>query len=73
MESGVGGRLKVCSELESVWSEAVMVQYTRICIGGNEVNNKATQSEISNVKQECCLLRPFLEIVHVFQLIKRVS
>jgi len=80
MESGVGGRLIVCSEMESMWSEAVMVQCTRICIGGNEVNNKATQvtiaglwAEISNVKQECSLLRLFLEIVHVLQLIKHVS
>jgi hypothetical protein len=52
----------VCSELEAVWLEAVMVQYTRIFTGGNEVNNKATQltiaglwAEISNVKQECHL------------------
>ena len=80
MESGVGGRLIVCSELEAVWSEVVMVQCTRICIGGNEVNNKATQvivvglwAEISNVKQKCCLLRLFIEIVHVFKLIKHVS
>jgi hypothetical protein len=58
----------VCSELESVWLEVVMVHCTRICIGGDEVNNKATQvtiaelwAEISNVK------------VHVFQLIKHVS
>jgi len=80
MESGVGERLIVCSELEAVWSEAVMVQCTRIFTGGNEVNNKATQltvaglwAEISNVKQECHLLQLFLEIVHVFKLIKHVS
>jgi len=54
--------------LESVWLEVVMVQCTRICIGGNEGNNKATQitiaglwAEISNVK------------VHVFQLMKHIS
>jgi hypothetical protein len=64
MGSGVGGRLKVCSELEAVWKEAVMAQCTRICIGRNEVNNKATQitiaglwAEILNVKQECYLLQ----------------
>ena len=80
MEGGVGGRLIVCSELEAMWSEAVMVQCTRICTGRNEVNNKATQltiaglwAEISNVKQECCLLWLFLEIVRVFKLMKHVS
>jgi hypothetical protein len=75
MESGVGGRLIECSELE-----VIMVQCTRICIGGSEVNNKATQvivaglwAEISNMKQKCCLLRLFLEIVLVFKLIEHVS
>jgi hypothetical protein len=78
VEGGVGGRLIVCSELEAVWSESVMVQCTSICTGRNEVNNKAIQltiaglwAEILNVKQECRLLRLFLEIVHVFRLIKR--
>jgi hypothetical protein len=81
VESGVVGRLIVCSELEAVWSEAAMVQCTRISIGGNEVNNKATQiiiiaglwAAILNVKQKCCLLQLFIEIVHVSKLIKHVS
>ena len=44
------------------------------------MNNKATQvtiaglwAKISNVKQECCLMLLFIEIVHDLKLIKHVS
>jgi hypothetical protein len=55
------------------------VQCTRICVGGDEVNNKAAEvtiaglwAEILNVKQECCILQLFPEIFHVLRLIKHV-